>query len=597
MKNELHLMLPEEIERDFSLEEILLVKKTAILCSLKKKVPFSEAAWILKIIPKREYNKVVYEKLSLLSKGGILTAVQEYHTKHFIYFIFPKLQSLSYLVKAGKMDFHNIKGLMTDIGATLLSLHKESVFHMDIAPGNIYQNDDGHFVLGDFSSARIVTDQKNCRFFPVYGRPATGSTKGFYPENISPDMSPANYDLYGFFMILFLLLNHGDSPFWKKQTGLRKEDTFEQNEHTPSTKFDFLKSEESKGPEGKKLIEKINRFLRNTLLECNTEFLPPPVFERRFSELMEIFSEVKEQKILDSFQSEISDYENSFFCSFTEPEERKFPAFPFFTTQANHFSFEKKIKYHSIPKSLFSKEILNKSALYGLLMVCGFLFLFACYHNISNTGKQSKSRTQIETKHAGTIPSPSIEKHPPSEADELETSGFSNTILPEKSEPPGSPGTSPQEPDNTELPVKTSLDLAGKSLQNTSFLSETWKPGDITIIFAQNNKFSGVRSFLSFTNVRELYLSQNPITSIQGIQKLKHLEVLDLSGNRLEEISPLCSLANLRIIDLCGQTHIKDIRMLKNLKTLEYLILTNSNVKEGEISALKKQMPACSILY
>ncbi len=572
MNNNFQLHLPPELNKEFTLAEILLVKKTSVICSLKKMLPFSEDCYILKIIPANQYDRLLYEKLSSLSDGGILTAVQEYHTRHFIYFIFPKLQSLSYLVKSGQMDFHQIKTLYSDIGKTLLALHKADIFHMDISPDNIYLNPDGHYILGDFSSARIKKERKNC-FKPHL----TGSTKGFYPENIPKDISPANYDVYGFFMILFLLLHFGKTP----------SEIMENSTKTALTASDEITND----------FEQITAFLSDTLYTCKTVYLSSDFFEKKFFEFGHALKEVKEQKIRNTFRTKISDFENSLFCSFTEPEEESLllSIFPFFlqkqykTHKNSRNTFENRPKIFSIPKSMFSKESISKPVLYGFCMFCGFLFLFACYHTLSNTNnpennvKQVKANMQTES-----------------------VSGSQILSLQETKAPPVFQRTSDNLPINTDAPTETSipvekivsvLDLEGQNLKNTSFLSKVKHTEDIQIIFAAGNHFSNVSSFFSFQNLKELYLNQNYITSVQGIKELKHLEVLDLSENKVQELSALSSLKNLKILDLSGQKTLNGITALKKLKSLEYLLLTNTNATRREISVLKQNLPACTIFY
>lgn len=539
MNFELPVPLPDEIKKEYALAEILFVKKTSIICSLKKKLPFSDACYILKIIPARQYNKTLYERLAALPESGILTPVQEYHTKHFIFFIFPKLQSLSYLVKSGKIDFRYIKTLCSDLGKTLLTLHQANIFHMDISPDNLYLNQEEHFLLGDFSSAHIKETHGRKRFLVPH---PTGSTKGFYPEEISKDKSPVNYDIYGFCMILFLLLNHGKTPF-----------------HKTNPKFPI--------DSGNTCIFNISNFLSELLLTCKTAYLSSVFFQDKYFELKQMMQEEQ------TFRTEIPDFENSLFCTFTEPEERRsfFSKYRYKEPLISSITFEKKEHILSIPKSLC------KPALYGLFMFCGFLFLFACYHTLSvdktstDNIRQVKVNIQIEIPSSSPFQTPAI---------------TSPAILPANTPVPS-------------VKPKIFLNLRRRNLNNTSFLAEVNRTEEIQIIFADQNKFATISSFLLFQNLKELYLNQNKITSIsvKEVKTLKHLEILDLSENSLQDLSALSYFTRLKLLDLSGQKHLKNIRRLGNLKTLNFLILTNTNVTKKEISYLKKHLPVCTILY
>lgn len=576
MNYKFQLKLPEELEKEFILTEVLLVKSTSVICSLKHKLPFSESCYILKVIPAKQYQKSLYERLSKLSIGGILTAVQEYHTKHFIYFIFPKLQSLSYLVKCGKMDFHHIKTLCSDIGKTLLSLHKAGIYHMDLAPENIYLNDEGHFILGDFSSARLEDPfQKN----PFFTLQPTGSTKGFYPEEISAGKSPVNYDVYGFFMILFLLLHHGRTPE-ENQKHIEKNGAYNTGVQTDA-------------------LETSSQFLSETLLLCKSVYLPSDFLEKNFQKLEEQMNEIKEQKTLRSFHTEIPDFENSLFCSFTEtPEEQPFLSRLRSTLLPFEYLQKTKSNHLSIPQSFFSKEASGRPALYALLVLCGGIFLFSCYHTITGAGKQAENIQQVKA-NPQVLPASGISIPPASEtkAPTVSPDAFPNIA----SEPAPAPGDFPS-PTAIPFPSKKPayyLKLSKKNLKNTSFLSEVKEPKEIQIIFADHNKFSTISSFLLFQNLKELYLNQNSITSIssQEIRELKHLELLDLSENKLRNISALRHLKNLKLLDLSGQNTLQDITSLGSIRTLEYLILSNTNAAKKEISYLKKKLPGCTILY
>lgn len=596
--------LPQEIKENYHIIEILSIKQTGIVCSLKEKLPFSDASLILKIIPKKQYDAKLYERLSLFMDNGILQAVQEYHTKHFIYFIFPKLQSLSYLVKAGKMDFHNIETLFQDIGQSLGKLHRNGIYHMDISPGNIYQDKDGHFLLGDFSSAIYRKNYKYDKTKNPCGRirkflqnlndadsllqkgktiQRTGSTPGFFPGTLpygrlssgflpyvlpNSHLSSGNYDIYAFCMILFLLLHHGITP------SVSENDPAQADSLSPETFTDLYDTE-----------EQIDHILLKTFQDCETSSLGPDYLETLFQDLKTCFLQVKEQKTPNDFRTTVSDFEKSLFCSFTEPVIKTtfHSIHNIFHILPAVFSLITRPKSLSIPKSLLTREKAIRQILYGSLVFCGFIFLLALYHYAAAIGNHPADAGKAITDLMQTN-TPPLESLSPDEKPSKEPAGSPVSIL----------SSSSQTPKKEESSV---LDISGKGFTKASFLSKVDAPEKITTLYAQKNAFLDLSPFIPFKNLKELYLNTNKIHTLTGISQLKKLEILDLSGNHLQDLSELSGLQALKILDLSGQKHLTQIRMLKNMKHLEYLILTNSNISAADIYYLQKAIPTCSIIY
>lgn len=86
-------------------------------------------------------------------------------------------------------------------------------------------------------------------------------------------------------------------------------------------------------------------------------------------------------------------------------------------------------------------------------------------------------------------------------------------------------------------------------------------------------------------NVSELDLNRENITNLTGIENCVNLRTLNLESNQLWDISPLSKLKNLEVLKLSGNTHIKNIEELSNIKSLTRLEI--ENMKITDISMLK----------
>ena len=89
------------------------------------------------------------------------------------------------------------------------------------------------------------------------------------------------------------------------------------------------------------------------------------------------------------------------------------------------------------------------------------------------------------------------------------------------------------------------------------------------------------------TNLKELHISQNPITDLRPIANLTQLEELHFWHGPPRptnlDLSPLTQLTNLRVLSLSGNG-ITDISPLANLQRLTYLHLNRNNI--GDFSPL-----------
>ncbi|CAL5993916.1 Conserved_hypothetical protein [Hexamita inflata] len=81
------------------------------------------------------------------------------------------------------------------------------------------------------------------------------------------------------------------------------------------------------------------------------------------------------------------------------------------------------------------------------------------------------------------------------------------------------------------------------------------------------------------TQLTELTLSLNQLSSLEAITALVNLTLLDLSQNNLEDISPIPKLKELKVLDL-SQNLIASILPLRGLDRLEILTLVHSNLTD-----------------
>lgn len=86
-------------------------------------------------------------------------------------------------------------------------------------------------------------------------------------------------------------------------------------------------------------------------------------------------------------------------------------------------------------------------------------------------------------------------------------------------------------------------------------------------------------SILFDTNIEQLRLCCNPITSLEGIQKMKNLKELAISSTNITDISPVYELNNLETLWI-DDTEITDISGLINNKKLKELNITGSKVRK-----------------
>lgn len=131
-----------------------------------------------------------------------------------------------------------------------------------------------------------------------------------------------------------------------------------------------------------------------------------------------------------------------------------------------------------------------------------------------------------------------------------------------------------------ELNLRT-LDLSVKNLGSMDIIHGLDDLRNLEKLHLEANKIERIRNLESQTDLKELYLTNNWIKTIEGLETLENLEILYLSYNYIEEIAGLESLSNLKNLYLFNNS-IKKIENLEKLSALEVLGLSSNQITSVE---------------
>ncbi|MGB2807017.1 MAG: leucine-rich repeat domain-containing protein [Sedimentisphaerales bacterium] len=81
------------------------------------------------------------------------------------------------------------------------------------------------------------------------------------------------------------------------------------------------------------------------------------------------------------------------------------------------------------------------------------------------------------------------------------------------------------------------------------------------------------------TNLKKLFLYDNPIRDLSPLSKLTNLEGMQLNGKYIEDVSPLASMTKLEWLDLY-ETQVSDISPLIKLINLDHLSLSSNKISD-----------------
>lgn len=550
-QNILHTLcdfLPKKLTKVYSPEKILVVNKHNIILTISSKE--SNQQFVLKILDKDYYDKTLTKSLCHLPNKRLLLPINSYFDASYAYFIYPHFKTLSDTLLQGEFTYPMLQCLINEIGEALITLHKNNILHLDIAPDNLFLDEKGHFYLGDFSSSCFVNNTIFSFLCRKKSRLRTGTTPAFAPpKHLYTKETSFWHDQYSFAFLIYLLL-HNDTAIQKENTQIISS--------FPSSCCVLQKAMEAPDSISKDMLENFLSKLNNALS--------------------------KDEQIFDSQNHiiKIPDSQQEIFQSIT----------PDCFTQKE-----------TIPKKhlkLLSNRFNTSSIpvpLYGLLIFCGFLFLFSLYHYFIQNNKQTtSSQTVLSTYKNICVPTTSIS--PPSNT--ISNSPIVSDIptTPKKSDSQKSSEAPLFSEKPTTIPKQNYvLDLSYSEYNNVDFFKYANTYSSTKILFAGNCHFTNCKPFSTLTNLEELYLNNNPISSINALTRLPHLKILVLSNCGIKNISPVRKLNSLTILDLSQNYHLKGIRSLTSLKKLDYLIITNSNVTQEDVHFLQHNLPHCTILY
>ncbi len=530
--------LPKSLIKNYSLEKILTVNNhnTIIMLSSKE----SEENFVLKILEKDYYNTSLAKSLHNIQKQNYLFPILTMSDSSFFYLLYPYKRTLSDALLQEGLNYPMIYRLVTEIGNAVAILHKHNILHLDITPDNIFLDKNYHFYLGDFSSSCLA--KKKYFTYNQYKCQRTGTTPAFAPPNAFQNNTISFWnDQYSFSMLIYILLNDGELP-----------------------------SENS--------INKYSQFPSVTHILQKSLVLPSAISKDIFPEFLCKLEHAleKEQQHTDYKNYQIKLKENHEIIHNAKTPSCKV----------------EKTNLSQIKPS--SKQPNTPVLLYGLLICCGLLFLFSLYHYLAQTSKNDKRENSVIS--ASNLPGK--ESNPTASVSDYEDT---KNLM---SENPINPSNIPKETPSSKLRTndskkfkKSILNISGSNYYNDSFLNNSDKPESIKILIANSCQFPNSQPFSKLKNLEELYLYNNPLTSVTGLSKLKYLKTLILSKCKLNDISCLAKLKNLTILDLSQNKKIKKVYSLSALINLEYLVITHTNISQEDIRLLQKKLPHCTILY
>ena len=174
--------IPAKIKKEYRMISLLSLHENALVFSLEKKKSSSKNTTyivtsdpfqgVMKIMPKSYFDEELFTALQSLHHPLLLLPTELIAEGDYVYALYPRLLPLSEYLSREKISLSAILQWIKDMSQILSCLHDKNIFHGDIAPGNIYLDEEGHFYLGDFSSGRILcshqimTNKKTAATFP-----------------------------------------------------------------------------------------------------------------------------------------------------------------------------------------------------------------------------------------------------------------------------------------------------------------------------------------------------------------------------------------------------------------------------------------------
>ena len=372
-------LLPPIWEQNYNVSHLLSIYTHDIIYELTEQI--SGEKYILKILDKKYYHKKLYQTLSSSGCNFLLLPIEVTEDSQFVYFIYEYCPCLTELLLVREFSYAELSIFVQDIGNAILFLHENHITHRDIAPGNIFMNENGHFLLGDFSSSLFESKSSSPSSDIIaaisdkarnFGCRRTGSTPFFSPPDYLDRQNGYYIDIYGFAMLLFLLLN----------------------ELKPPTEDDFARTCSSP----------ILKLLLAILTESNSKEFPD--FQAFFYQLTDMFQNTAAENL--TFHTAIIKHENTDFflrtASLNDRNSRtKKPAASSSAKPADSKIQQSQCKQQS--KNLVKTAgggVLTKNRsqpklsilLYGFLLLSVLLFSIPFYRSLTSRRQEQTNITQ-----------------------------------------------------------------------------------------------------------------------------------------------------------------------------------------------------------
>jgi len=205
--------IPGKIKKEYRLVSLLSLHENALVFSLEKKKSSSKntaytvnpnpSNGVIKIMPKSYFDETLFTALQSLHHPLLLLPTELISEGDYVYALYPRLLPFSEYLSGERISLSTILQWIKDMSQIVPCLHDKNIFHGDIAPDNIYLDDDGHFYLGDFSSCKILSPRQSMTY--QNKKKKTGTT---FPFSSTKD---CKQDIFCFLTILFNLLKASSS--------------------------------------------------------------------------------------------------------------------------------------------------------------------------------------------------------------------------------------------------------------------------------------------------------------------------------------------------------------------------------------------------
>lgn len=114
----------------------------------------------------------------------------------------------------------------------------------------------------------------------------------------------------------------------------------------------------------------------------------------------------------------------------------------------------------------------------------------------------------------------------------------------------------------------------------------------LTYLSVTNMRFPHIRELARFTRMRNLFLYDNRIESLEGIENMPHLEELYVQNNRIKDLSPIKGLTNLNTL-YASRNLIKTLNGLTTkhaAKMKRCYVLPNEDLPDKEIIRVQNRL-------